>query len=233
MGRVKRSLEPLLGHQESSSWRPGQWSHRHRCPRGSMRGSRVAARHSGRSPGNFHNAGTRTRPGSRSRHSSMLRGRRRGCQMREAAMGRGVARRESRTGWGDKEGRAELEGGGGDAGKGKEEAAEGRQRGRQIGETRRQRREGSGQGGASHRETGGEVWAGGVPEDRCTRKSRRCWYRCRSGRGPLRCIPVHVCGTVSATASQSPSLPDIPDHALHRLFPPLWLRDSNAFPYLP
>lgn len=41
--------------------------------------------------------------------------------------------------------------------------------------------------GASHRGRRPGRGRRDVPEDRRTRRSRRCWYRCRSGRGPPRC----------------------------------------------
>lgn len=39
----------------------------------------------------------------------------------------------------------------------------------------------------------------GVQEDRCTRRSRQCWYRCRSGKDPLRCTRPRLQDRASET----------------------------------
>ena len=68
-------------------------------------------------------------------------------------------------------------------------------------------------------ETGGEVWAGAVSR-RTDALERAVGVGTDAALAEvLLAAFVHVCGTVSATASQSPSPPDIPDHAPPPPFP--------------
>ena len=105
--------------------------------------------------------------------------------------------------------------------RGKEEEAEGRQRGRQIGETRGRGERDLARAGP-RTETGGEVWAGAVSR-RTDALERAVGVGTDAALAEvLLAAFVHVCGTMSATASQSPSLPDIPDHAPPPPFPGLY-----------
>lgn len=103
----------------------------------------------------------------------------------------------------------------GDAGKGKG----GSSRGEADRETNRGEGSGRGWGAGSRTETGGEVWAGAVSR-RTDALERAVGVGTDAALAEvLLAAFVHVCRTVSATASHSPCLPDIPDHAPPPPFP--------------
>ena len=89
---------------------------------------------------------------------------------------------------------------------------------------------GQGRGGASHRGRKRGPGPRGVPEDRRTRKSRPCWCRCRSGRGPPRCTRPRLRGKAGNRRSTSFSAEHFRPSPSTALSPPLGLVDLDAFP---
>lgn len=79
----------------------------------------------------------------------------------------------------------------------------------------------TGQGGAAHRGRRRGLSQRGAPEDTRTRRSRRCWCRCRPGKGPPRCTRPRLRDRASETRAHLPLRLALRAAPLPRLYPTL------------